>query len=185
MKLSLSKRKAATKSEINLIRHQGNIPAVIYSKGQTNQLIAINGVEFDALIRSIPQGQLATTVIELAGEGIALKAIVKDIQYDPTTYRILHLDFLELGVERPINVNVPIRCIGMADSPGIKLGGFLRQVIRSLRVECLPKHMPKEFVLDVRDLGIKQTKRIKDMVMPSGVQPLAPLNEVVVVIAKR
>lgn len=185
MKLSLSKRKAETKSEINLIRHQGNIPAVIYSKDKTNQLVSVNGIEFDALLRNIQQGQLPTTVIQLEGEGIAIKAIVKDIQYEPTTYRILHLDFLELVGEKPINVNVPIRCIGMADSPGIKLGGFLRQVIRYLRVQCLPKNMPKEFVLDVKDLGMKQTKRIKDMVLPLGVQPLAPLNEVVVVIAKR
>ena len=85
----------------------------------------------------------------------------------------------------PVNVNVPIRFAGVADCAGIKLGGFLRQVIRHLRVNCLPSKMPKEFVLDVKDLGMKQTKRIKDIKMPEGVLPLAPLNEVVVVIAKR
>lgn len=185
MKLSLSKRKGATKSEINLIRHQGNIPAVIYSKGSTNQLISIHGGGFEALLRGIQLGHLPTTVVELEGEGISLKAIIKDIQYEPTSYKVLHLDFLEIGAERPISVNVPIRCIGMMESPGIKLGGFLRQVIRYVRVTCLPKNMPKEFVVDVKDLGIKQTKRIKDIIMPAGVEPLAPLNEVVVVIAKR
>lgn len=185
MKLSLSKRKAETKSENNLIRHRGNIPAVIYSKGKTNHLVSINGIEFDALLRGIQPGQLPTTEIELEGEGLSFKVIVKDIQYETTTYRVLHLDFLELDKETPVNVNVPIRCIGMAESPGIKLGGFLRQVIRHLRVQCLPKNIPKEFVLDVRSLGIKQTKRIKDMKMPAGVEPLASLNEVVVVIAKR
>jgi large subunit ribosomal protein L25 len=185
MKLSLSKRKAETKSEINLIRHRGNIPAVIYSKGKENLLISINGVEFESLLRQIQQGHLSTTTIELEGEGLSFKALVKDIQYDPTTYKVLHLDFLELHKETPVNVNVPIRFVGMMESPGIKLGGFLRQVIRYLKVNCLPKNMPKEFVLDVRDLGMKQTKRIKDMKMPEGVAPLAPLNEVVVVIAKR
>ena len=185
MKLSLSKRKAETKSENNLIRHRGDIPAVIYSKGKQNHLVAVNGIEFDALLRGIQSGQLPTTVIDLEGEGLSFQAIVKDIQYDVTTYMVLHLDFLELHKETPVNVNVPIRCIGMGDSPGIKLGGFLRQVIRHLRVHCLPKNMPKEFVVDVKDLGIKQTKRIKDIKMPSGVEPLAPPNEVVVVIAKR
>lgn len=185
MKLSLSKRKAETKSEKNLIRHRGNIPAVIYSKGKENHLVSVNGIEFDSLLRQIQKGQLPTTVIELEGEGLSFKTVIKDIQYDPTTYKVLHLDFLELQPEAAVNINVPIRCVGMIDSPGIKLGGFLRQVIRYLRVNCLPKNMPKEFVLDVRDLGMKQTKRIKDMKMPAGVLPLAPLNEVVVVIAKR
>lgn len=185
MKLSLSKRKAETKSEKNLIRHRGNILAVVYSKGKENHLVSINGIEFDSLLRQIQQGQLPTTVIELEGDGLSFKTVIKDIQYDPTTYKVLHLDFLELNTETSVNVNVPIRCIGMMESPGIKLGGFLRQVIRHLRVNCLPKNMPKEFVLDVRDLGMKQTKRIKDVKMPAGVVPLAPLNEVVVVIAKR
>ncbi len=185
MKLSLSKRTGETKSEKSLIRHKGNIPAVIYSKGKDNHLVTIDGIEFDAVLRGIQKGQLPTTVIQLEGEGISCKAIVKDIQYEPTTYKVLHLDFLELREELPVNVNVPIRFAGVADCAGIKLGGFLRQVIRHLRVNCLPSKMPKEFVLDVKDLGMKQTKRIKDIKMPEGVLPLAPLNEVVVVIAKR
>jgi large subunit ribosomal protein L25 len=185
MKLGLSKRKAETKSEIKLIRHRGNIPAVVYSKGKENELVSINGVEFGSLLRKVPQGQLPTTVIQLQGEGLSYKVIVKEIQYEPTTYNVLHLDFLEVREETPVSVNIPIRCVGAMESPGIKLGGFLRQVIRYLKVSCLPKYMPKEFVVDVQDLGIKQSKRIKDMKMPEGVSPLAPLNEVVVVIAKR
>jgi len=185
MKLSLSKRTGETESEKSLIRHKGNIPAVVYSKGKANHLITIDGIEFDAVLRGIQKGQLPTTVIHLEGEGLSCKAIVKDIQYEPTTYKVLHLDFLELNEEVPVNVNVPIRFSGVADCAGIKLGGFLRQVIRHLRVNCLPSMMPKEFVLDVKELGMKQTKRIKDIKMPEGVSPLAPLNEVVVVIAKR
>lgn len=185
MKLTLSQRKGETKSEKNLIRHRGNIPAVVYSKGRENRLVTINGIEFDGVLRSIQKGQLPTTVFHLHGEGVAVKAIVKDIQYEPTTYKVMHLDFLEIHEEQSINVNIPIRFSGVADCTGIKLGGFLRQVIRYLKVNCLPSKMPKEFVIDIKDLGMKQTKRIKDIKMPEGVEPLAPLNEVVVVIAKR
>ena len=68
---------------------------------------------------------------------------------------------------------------------GIKLGGFLRQVIRHVKVECLPKNIPSEFIIDVKDLGIRQSKRLKDLAMPNGVKPLASPEEVIVVIAKR
>lgn len=185
MKLTLSQRKGETKSEKSLIRQRGNIPAIVYSKGKDNRLVTINGIEFDGVLRTIQKGQLPTTVFHLQGEGLSVKAIVKDIQYEPTSYKVLHLDFLELHEEQPVNVNVPIRFSGVADCAGIKLGGFLRQVIRYLKVNCIPSKMPKEFVIDIKDLGIKQTKRIKDIKMPEGVSPLAPLNEVVVVIAKR
>ncbi len=57
-----------------------------------------------------------------------------------------------------LRVNVPIQLVGTADCAGVKLGGFLRQVIRSLKVSCLPKHIPQEFTFDVRDLNIAQSK---------------------------
>ena len=185
MKLSLSKRKGETKSEMNLIRHRGNIPAVVYSKGKENHLVTINGIEFDSLLRTIQKGSLPTTIIELEGDGLSFKGIIKEIQYEPTTYKVIHLDILELQHEVPITLNVPIRCTGVADCQGIKLGGFLRQVVRHLKVKCMPKDMPKEFFVDIRDLGIKQTKRVKDIALPAGIAPQVSQNEVVVVIAKR
>ena len=71
------------------------------------------------------------------------------------------------------------------DCVGIKLGGFLRQVIRSVKVRCLPKNIPQNFELDIRNLKMRQSKRLSDLVMPEGVTPLAATDEVVVVIAKR
>jgi len=61
----------------------------------------------------------------------------------------------------------------------------LRQVARHVKVQCLPKDIPAEFSIDVRDLGIRQSKRMKDVELPAGVRPLASLEEVLVVIAKR
>jgi len=65
------------------------------------------------------------------------------------------------------------------------LGGFMRQVIRALKVSCLPKDIPQEFVLDVKDLSIAQSKRLSDIELPSSVRPLARMNEIAVVIAKK
>jgi large subunit ribosomal protein L25 len=84
-----------------------------------------------------------------------------------------------------VNVKVPVECTGVADCTGIKLGGFLRQVIRYVKVECDPHAIPSKFDIDVRDLGIKQTRRVSDIKLPQDVRPLAKLDEVLVVIAKR
>jgi large subunit ribosomal protein L25 len=68
---------------------------------------------------------------------------------------------------------------------GIKLGGVLRQVIRHVRVRCLPKDLPSFFELDIRELGVKQSKRLREIQIPSTVSPLVDMNEVVAVIVKR
>lgn len=184
MQLKTFKRSSAVKSELNQIRRSGNIPAVVYSKGEAGKEIAVDGAQFKALLRSVKSGCLSTTKITLEGAIDVKEAVLKEIQYNPTTYEVWHLDFEELEPSRPVNVKVPIQYTGVPDCVGIKLGGTLRQVIRALRVSCLPKDMPTEFKLDVRELQIGQTKRLSDIAIPENVKPLVDLNEVAVVIAK-
>ncbi len=83
------------------------------------------------------------------------------------------------------NGKIPIECTGVIDCAGIKLGGVLRQVIRTLRVQCLPKDMPEVFELDIKALSMKDSRKLKELDIPSTVRPLVKLNEVCVVIAKR
>lgn len=185
MKLTVTERAGIRKSDAKKIRRDGNVPAILYSAGNACELIEVDGTQFKTILREIKSGRLSTTQFTLDYNGKQRKAIVKDIQYHPTTYQIIHLDFEELNDNTPVNVKIPIQCVGMADCMGIKLGGFLRQVIRTVKVECLPKDIPSEFVIDVRGLGIRQSKRLRDLTMPNGVRPLAKMEEVVVVIAKR
>ncbi len=185
MKLAVKQRISEKKKDIKEIRRDGNVPAIIYSsKGQSEKLI-IDGAEFKTVLREMKPGQLPTTIFTLSDGKKERRAIVKDIQYHLTTYIVSHIDFEELIDDVPVNVKVPVNCIGVVDCMGIKLGGFLRQVVRHVKVECLPKHIPAEFIVDVKDLGIRQSKRLKDIKMPAGVRALASQEEVLVVIAKR
>lgn len=184
MQLKTFKRSSGVKSELNQIRRDGNIPAVIYSKGQAGEEIAVDGAQFRALLREVKSGCLSTTKVSLEGAVDVKEAVLKEIQYHPTTYDVWHLDFEVLDAQKPVNVQVPIQFTGVPDCVGIKLGGTLRQVIRRMRVSCLPKDMPTAFQLDVRELQIGQTKRLADIVIPANVKPLVDLNEVAVVIAK-
>ncbi|HSW86867.1 MAG TPA: 50S ribosomal protein L25/general stress protein Ctc [Rhabdochlamydiaceae bacterium] len=185
MKLTVTKRTGTKKVEVKEIRRKGDIPAILYSPGRPCELIVVDGTEFSTLLRQMKPGRLPTTKLTLIVDGKERTAIIKDIQYHLTTYNVTHLDFEELIDTVPVEVKVPIQCIGIVDCIGIKLGGFLRQVIRTVKVKCLPSNMPAEFQVDVRELGIRQSKRLSDLIIPEGVKPLAPMEEVVVVIAKR
>lgn len=185
MKLTAHVRAKAKKSDTKQIRREGKIPAILYSAGQPNLPLTLNGDEMRAVLRQMKPGHLGTTIFHLNLDGKERRAIIKDIQYQLTTYEVSHIDFEELFDDVSISVKVPIQCTGVAECVGVKLGGFLRQVIRHVKVECLPKHIPSHFLVDVQDLGIKQSKKLSDIAIPQGVKPLAKMDEVVVVVSKR
>jgi large subunit ribosomal protein L25 len=185
MKLSITKRTHVRKSDTLNVRREGNVPAILYSAGQEPVEVVISGPELQALLRNIKPGRLSTTIIELSDDKGVIKALVKDIQYEPTTYKVIHIDLQQLSEQSKVRVKVPIEFTGAADCAGIKLGGFLRPVIRYVNVECLPKDIPGCFELSVADLGMRQSKRIKDLMFPNGVRSLTKVDEVAVVIAKR
>lgn len=127
MKLSIKTREAKKKSAVKALRREDSIPAVIYHRSKEAEPIAVDSTEFAALLRNIVPGRLSTTIIELASDkGKSRRAIIKDIQYNPVTYAVIHLDFEELVDNVTINVKVPVECVNIVDCVGIKLGGFLR-----------------------------------------------------------
>lgn len=183
--LTYQTREIGKKSLLSDLRTNGMIPAVVYSKGKEPATIAISKVEYAAHLRQIQEGRLSTTVFQLTGPAGNKKVVIKDIQYNVTTYDVIHIDLEELYDDVTVNVKVPVTFIGAMDCQGIKLGGFLRPVIRFVRINCLPKDIPTEFVVDVKGLGIRQSIKLSQISFPKGVKPLTSLNEVVVTIAKR
>jgi large subunit ribosomal protein L25 len=186
MKLKIAKREVNSRSQIKALRREGIIPAVIYHNTKESEALSIHAAEFAALLRTVPPGRLSTRRFTLTdASGGTRVAILKDIQYHPVTYQVIHLDFEELVDNLSVNVKIPIECVGVADCIGIKQGGFLRQVLRSIRVNCMPQDIPEFFTLNVQEMGMRDCKKIKDLTIPQSVKPLVNMNEVVVVIAKR
>lgn len=184
--LNIVERPGEKKSEVKALRRSDKIPAVIYHKSKSAEPIAVDSLEFTTALRKITPGRLCTTIFTLKdSKGKTRKAIIKDIQYYPVNYKVIHLDFEELIENVPVKVKVPIECINTADCQGIKLGGFLRQVARHIRVSCLPKDIPDCFPVDIKDLVLFDCKRVKDITIPETLKPLANMNDVVLVIAKR
>ena len=186
MKLKLAKRENnEKKSALTRQRFDGNIPGSIYNPGKPSTPVTVNGPEFAAHVRSLPKGYLPTTVFELDLEGTRYSAIIKEIQYHSTTYQVRHLDFQLLEDKTPIFVKVPVVFSGSGECVGVKLGGFIRQILHHVKVRCLPVDMPKEFTLDIRNLEIGQSKRIRDIETGDKVRTVTNGKEIIVVIAKR
>ncbi|NGX60657.1 MAG: 50S ribosomal protein L25 [Chlamydiae bacterium] len=184
MELAVAKR-SPKKNETNRLRREKKIPAVLYSKGAKGEEVTVDGNEFQKILNSVEKGTLSSKVFSLDLEGKKAPAIVKDIQYHVTTYEILHLDFQQLHDDIPVNLNIPIQLKNALTCAGVKLGGILRQVIRQVKVRCLPKDIPSHFEFDVANLKMGQILRLKDLKLPSTVQPTISLEEVAVVVTRR
>lgn len=185
MELSIFKREADKKSETKRIRWEEGIPAVLYSAGKTNENVFVKKSEFDKVLRELKDDRLSVTQFTLKNGNKKQKALVKEVQYHYTTYEVTHIDFMVLEDKTPVTVKVPIEYKGIDDCVGVKLGGILRRVIRKIKVRCLPKDIPTEFSLDVTSLNVGQSFRLKDINIPKSVRPVASMEEVAVVVAKR
>jgi len=185
MQLTAKTRAEETKGGLKQMRRAGTIPAVLYAPGKEAQSITIERVELETILRGIKEGMLSTSVFKLNLDAGKKKAIVKDVQYHPTNYRILHLDFEELEEDVAVRIKVPITLTGVMDCIGVKLGGFLRQVVRTIKVECLPKNIPTHFEVDVKDLAAGKMLKLADLTMPNGVKAISPADQVVVLVSKK
>jgi len=186
VEIQISERSAKTKGEAKKLRREQQIPICIYSDGKPADSASLSYVDFETVLRNLTPGFLPTTVFELKdAKGKKRKAIVKDIQYKPTTYEVMHLDFQELHDAIPVDLKVPIELMNQVDCIGVKLGGFLRTLIRHLKVRCLPKNIPTHFEIDVRELNLNQYRRVSDLAIPAGVTPLEKPQEIVVSVLKK
>lgn len=188
MKLSIKPRVHQRKSDATILRREGYIPAIVYHKDKNGEgePISISKNEFATHLRHVPQGRLSTTVFTLdEGKGKGRSVLVKDIQYFPVDYSVMHIDFVALDDKTPVKVNVPIVIQGEADSVGIKLGGMVRVVIRNVKVQCLPKDIPPYFVIDVKNMNMGETLRLSDLDIPKTVRPLMNMDTVAVSMVKK
>ena len=184
MKLEIQKRETGKKGIANKLRRDGYVPAVLYGFNQVGTPIYLKADEIGAVLRNMKPGLLATTLFELHEGTKKHKAIVKDVQYHVTGYDLVHIDFMQIAEDKPVTVNVPIQVTGAADCVGIKLGGFLRQVMRTVKVSCLPKDIPQSLTIDVAALDVGQSKTLADIAISPHIRLLTK-NGVVAAIGKK
>ena len=162
--LLAEKRESKGKNEARRLRASGRIPAVLYgarSEGQTpdGTSVAVDPREVMRILRS-ESG--VNTLINLKLGETERRVMVRDYQVDPITSRLLHADFYALAMDRALQVAVPIVLKG--ESQGVKLqGGLLDFITRELQVECLPADIPEHIDIDVSELGLHQSVRVRDL----------------------
>ena len=162
--LEAVKREGRGKNEANRLRASGKIPAVVYGarkEGQAPEGLPL-AVDPRAVLRILHSDSGANTLINLKVDGGEARVMVKEYQLDPITHQLLHADFYQLAMDKAITVTVPVQLRG--EPRGVKLqGGLLDFVTREIQVECLPTDIPEHIDLDVSELMLNQSVRVRDL----------------------
>lgn len=158
------------KKATRALRRAGNVPCNLYGGAQTTNFFA-PVTDFKKLIYT-SELRLA----EITVDGKTTKAIVKDLQFDPVTDELLHIDFQELVDGVKVRVSVPLQFTGTPK--GVSTGGKLEQVLRRLAIKAEPKNLVSAITVDVTDMDLGSVKRIRDIDAPNIEIVLASSNPI-------
>ncbi|MDA0986722.1 MAG: 50S ribosomal protein L25 [Bacteroidetes bacterium] len=153
--------KIANKADksVKSIRDSGLIPGIFYSHGEEN-------IRFSATILDLRPIVFTsdTHIINLNFDnGISKKCILKDIQFDPVTDLLIHVDLQGIKEKEKLNINIPVILKGSAQ--GVKDGGVLQFNMHTLHISCLPKYIPEHIKLDITNLKINDSIHVRDLVL--------------------
>jgi large subunit ribosomal protein L25 len=171
--LEAVKRDGRGKNEARRLRAGGRLPGVVYGarkEGRLPEGVAI-AVDPKEVFRILHSDSGANTLINLRLDGGETRVMVKEYQLDPVTHSLLHADFFQLAMDKAITVTVPIVLKG--ESRGVKLqGGVLDFVTRDIEVECLPTDIPEHIDVDVTELMLNQSIRLRELAQNPKWKPI-------------
>jgi large subunit ribosomal protein L25 len=150
------------------LRENSMVPAVVYGQDAENRSLVVRQGDIEPLLRN---GALNNRLLELTveDESDERSVLIKDIDLDPVTDGLIHVDFHQVRSEDTVEVEVPVQLGG--ESPGVEMeGGIIDQPLRQLTVDCQVKNIPEEIEVDIGELDIGDAIFVSDVTPPLGVE---------------
>jgi len=155
---------------------KGMAPAVIYGPGKEPEMLSVNTRDLEKILKHSKTIHVLLT-LHMEGGGTR-PAMLKELQMDPVTHEVLHVDFYEIDPKRKIRMMVPVVTKGKA--AGVEMGGLLQVIRRELEVLCLPGEIPDAIEIDVTPLEIGGSVHVKDIPVEGDMEIPAEVNFTVI-----
>lgn len=179
--LTAHTRKRSGSGALNSLRREGLIPAVVYGKSQPSLNVRLNAKQVETVLHhSVSEQILVNLTIEDTGE--TKLALIQDVQHNPLTGAIIHLDFHAISENERIHANVPLELFG--DAVGVKAGGLLEHLVHKLEVQCLPKDLPEIIRVDVTGIEVGKALHLREIPLPEGVRASADGELIVALVSE-
>jgi large subunit ribosomal protein L25 len=166
--LAAEARDRVGKGAARATRRAGRVPAVIY--GDKKEPVAIS-LDPKPLTRVFLRGGFLSHLVDLALDGATHRTLPRDVQLDPVTDAILHVDFVRVGAGTRTHVDVAVHFENQDKSPGLKRGGVLNIVRHEVELICAADAIPDRLVVDVTGYDIGDSIHISAVTLPEGTAP--------------
>lgn len=167
IEIKAAARERAGKEATRAVRREGRVPGVIYGEKDDPAHISVDAKELWQHVRT---GQFFNTVFNIAVNGQTTRVIPRDVQMDPVRDTPLHVDFLRLGKDARINVDIPVHFENEEESPGLKRGGVLNIVRHTIELICPSDAIPDYLTFDLARLDIGDSIHISSITLPEGTE---------------
>jgi large subunit ribosomal protein L25 len=175
--LQAKPREERGKNAARRLRASGMLPAVLYGDGDgSSTALAVPDRVVDYTLQHM--GDNALYDIDLGAGGSTARIV--DVQRDPVSGRLLHVDFAPVDMLERIEVTVPLHVVG--EAPGTEEGGVLQQVAYEVQIETLPGDIPQELTLDISSLGMNENLTLADLRLPDGITLISDPEEVAAIV---
>lgn len=173
-------RQSVGNSPARALRREGRIPAILYGPGKDTVMLSVSASELGNIIKDSSKGQIFVDLV--IGDKTKEKrpSMIKELQTNPVSRELLHIDFYEISMDRKIRVNVPVVAVGK--SKGVELGGVLQIIRRELEVLCLPGEIPEAFEIDITDMDVGDSVHVDEIPLKGDIEIQADVNFTVLTI---
>jgi large subunit ribosomal protein L25 len=161
-------RDNSTKGQLNSIRRNGDVPAIIYGGKDQNQKISISKKILKALIE---KENFLSNIISLNVDGKPQNVLPREVKYHILSDEPTHVDFLRVLPGVKITIEVPVNFINHEKSPGLKRGGVLNIVRRKVELKCPSEKIPEYLTIDLDGVDIGESFKISSIQLDSEVTP--------------
>lgn len=146
------------------LRRAGKLPAVIYGSGKSPEPLELDRREFEAFMRK-RHGENVVINLQVDANDTRM-ALLREVQRDPLSDALLHVDFQHISMTQRLTMDVPILLIGRAIGASRERGGILQQSLRELSITCLASDIPEHIEVDVSALDIGDSIHVRDLSIP-------------------
>ena len=166
--LKATKRTTASSGQINKLRSDGFIPAILYGGEKNNINISLKKIHLKDIINT---ETFMSKVYDLDIDGSKEKVLPRDVSFDPMSDEPIHIDFMRIIKGSKLILEIPVKFINLDKSPGLKKGGVLNTVRRKIELKCPAENIPNEIVVDLKNTEIGTSIKISSVKLPPNVVP--------------
>lgn len=159
--LKVTVRKTMGNGPAKELRREGMIPAILYGPKAEPLMLSVTTKELETILKTSNIGQVLLNLLIQNGKQKSRTAMIKELQTQPVSGNLLHVDFYEVAMDQKIKISIPVVTTGQAT--GVEEGGVLQMVRHEVEIFCFPNNIPESLEVDITDMSIGDSKHIDEV----------------------